>query len=54
VNRVAIASRELWTNCVRGHGDPDQSDPTIDANNVIQVTYPTGYNPQEPRRRQHD
>jgi hypothetical protein len=31
---------------MRSHGDPDQSDPTIDANNIIHVTYPTGYNPK--------
>jgi hypothetical protein len=31
---------------MRGHGDPDQVDPTVDANNVIHATYPTGYNPK--------
>jgi hypothetical protein len=24
-----------WASCMRGHGDPDQVDPTIDANKVI-------------------
>jgi len=37
---------EEWTTCMRGHGDPDQLGPTIDANNVIHLTYPMGYNPK--------
>jgi hypothetical protein len=39
-----------WATCMRSHGDPDQSDPTIDANNVIYVTYPAGYNPKSKGR----
>jgi hypothetical protein len=29
-----------WASCMRSHGDPDQVDPTIDANKVIHITYP--------------
>jgi hypothetical protein len=29
-----------WTNCMRSHGDPDQVDPTIDANKDIHITFP--------------
>ena len=29
-----------WTNCERAHGDPDQVDPTIDANKDIHITFP--------------
>lgn len=29
-----------WASCMRGHGDPDQVDPTIDANKVIHITIP--------------
>lgn len=29
-----------WTNCERSHGDPDQVDPTIDANKDIHITFP--------------
>ena len=32
-----------WAACVRSHGDPNQSDPTIDAQKVIEVTLPAGY-----------
>jgi hypothetical protein len=35
-----------WATCTRSHGDPDQVDPTITANGVIDVRYPTGYNPK--------
>jgi hypothetical protein len=28
----------MWAACMRGHGDPGQADPTIDANKVIHVT----------------
>jgi len=28
-----------WATCMRAHGDPDQSDPTIDANNDIDVNW---------------
>ena len=27
-----------WTTCMRSHGDPDQVDPTVDADGVIQIT----------------
>jgi hypothetical protein len=29
-----------WASCMRSHGDPNQVDPTIDANKVIHITYP--------------
>jgi hypothetical protein len=29
-----------WATCMRGHGDPEQVDPTIDANKVIHITFP--------------
>lgn len=29
-----------WASCMRGHGDPNQADPTIDAHGVINVTIP--------------
>src|SRR5262249_51469690 len=29
-----------WATCMRNHGDPDQVDPTIDANKVIHITFP--------------
>jgi hypothetical protein len=29
-----------WTSCERSHGDPEQVDPTIDANKVIHITFP--------------
>ena len=29
-----------WANCMRGHGDPDQADPTIDTHGVINITIP--------------
>jgi hypothetical protein len=32
-----------WASCMRGHGDPNQVDPTVDATKVIQVTLPAGY-----------
>src|ERR1700680_881332 len=28
-----------WADCMRSHGDPNQADPTIDANNDIDVTW---------------
>lgn len=31
-----------WASCMRSHGDPNQVDPTIDANKVIHVTFPSG------------
>jgi hypothetical protein len=27
-----------WATCIRGHGDPSQADPTIDANKDIEIT----------------
>jgi hypothetical protein len=37
-----------WADCMRVHGDPNQADPTIDANKVIHITWdltiPGGYN----------
>ena len=27
-----------WASCIRGHGDPNQADPTIDSNNDIDIT----------------
>ena len=32
-----------WAACMRSHGDPDQTDPTIEPDKVIQVTLPSGY-----------
>lgn len=32
-----------WTACMRRHGDPNQTDPSIDASKVIHVTFPTDY-----------
>jgi hypothetical protein len=29
-----------WASCMRAHGDPNQVDPTIDANKVIHITFP--------------
>ena len=37
-----------WANCMRSHGDPNQVDPTIDANKVIHITYPPGANGNGP------
>jgi hypothetical protein len=34
---------DQWAACMRSHGDPDQADPTIDANQVIHVIQPAGY-----------
>jgi hypothetical protein len=31
-----------WAACMRKHGDPDQADPTIDADKVIEITLPAG------------
>lgn len=37
-----------WASCERKNGDPEQVDPTINANGVIQITFPasTGAGPQ--------
>jgi hypothetical protein len=32
-----------WAACMRKHGDPNQADPTIGTDKVIQVTLPAGY-----------
>lgn len=37
-----------WASCVRAHGDPNQADPTIDANKVIHITFPPGANDNGP------
>ena len=43
-----------WAACMRSHGDPNQADPTIDANKVIHITWnpaiPGGDDGTEPRR----
>lgn len=31
-----------WATCMRGHGDPNQADPTVDAYGVIHVALPGG------------
>ena len=31
-----------WATCMRGHGDPSQADPTVDANKAIHITLPPG------------
>lgn len=30
---------DQWATCMRAHGDPNQADPTIDANKVIHITW---------------
>jgi len=37
-----------WAACMRSHGDPNQVDPTIDANKVIHITFPPGANGNGP------
>jgi hypothetical protein len=32
-----------WTSCMRSNGDPNQAEPTIDADGAIHVTTPAGY-----------
>lgn len=34
-----------WAACERSNGDPDQTDPTVDANGVIYITIPKGAQP---------
>jgi hypothetical protein len=29
---------DKWTSCIRGHGDPNQADPTVDSNSDIDIT----------------
>ena len=36
---------DQWASCMRTHGDPNQVDPTIDANKVIHITFPPNANP---------
>lgn len=33
-----------WASCMRSHGDPNQVDPTVDANKVIHITIPPSAN----------
>jgi hypothetical protein len=44
----ATALLNQWAACMRTHGDPNQADPTIDADKVIHITWnpaiPGGYN----------
>lgn len=37
-----------WASCMRSHGDPQQVDPTIDANKDIHITLPPTYNNNGP------
>jgi hypothetical protein len=37
-----------WASCMRSNGDPNQVDPTIDANKVIHITFPPGANGNGP------
>jgi hypothetical protein len=37
-NGNATQLLDEWATCIRGHGDPSQSDPTIDNNSDIQIT----------------
>ncbi len=34
---------DQWAACMRSHGDPSQSDPTVDTSDVIHITVPAGY-----------
>jgi hypothetical protein len=36
---------DQWASCERSHGDPNQSDPAIDAHRVINITTPLGAMP---------
>jgi hypothetical protein len=36
-----------WATCERSHGDPNQTDPTVDSNKVIHITYPANHGPQD-------
>jgi hypothetical protein len=40
---TATQSLDKWAACMRSHGDPNQADPTVDVNKVIQITLPVGY-----------
>jgi hypothetical protein len=37
-----------WATCMRSHGDPNQVDPTIDANKVIHITFPSSSSGEGP------
>jgi hypothetical protein len=42
-----------WASCMRAHGDPNQADPTVDANGIIHISWndpaiPGGYNGTNP------
>jgi hypothetical protein len=39
-NGNATSLLDEWASCMRGHGDPQQTDPTIDAYKDIQITMP--------------
>jgi hypothetical protein len=39
-NGNATSLLDEWASCMRGHGDPQQADPTIDAYEDIQITMP--------------
>jgi hypothetical protein len=34
---------DQWAACMRSHGDPNQTDPTVDTSDVIHITVPAGY-----------
>jgi hypothetical protein len=37
-SRNPTALLDAWATCMRSHGDPDQVDPVVDADGVIQIT----------------
>lgn len=37
-NGNTTQSLDEWATCIRSHGDPNQSDPTVDSNKDIQIT----------------
>ena len=43
---------DQWASCIRAHGDPNQADPTIDANGIIHISWnpaiPGGYEGTNP------
>lgn len=39
-NGNATSLLDEWASCIRGHGDPQQADPTIDAYKDIEITMP--------------
>ena len=40
---------DQWATCMRTHGDPDQVDPNVNPNGVIEIRYPAGYDPKSQR-----